>query len=225
MMKSHSFRLAAVALSLLCATQAHADEKTFGLSVLGAVLQKVTEQAAQEAGNAAGAAAADAVNGAASASGASNAGSGGKGWQINPNEQPHAPYSEPMTRAEHESMKVMWQKMITSQHVGTIYPDRKFKLLYIYPTYPWAENKRKGHVNGSYVDVIWSRSRVVQSVFQDQDGNYWTNRFYFMENAPAGSYFGERWKGEYDWQIARSSPPMAITKENALKYQNAVKVR
>lgn len=225
MMKSHSFRLAAVALSLLCATQAHADEKTFGLSVLGAVLQKVTEQAAQEAGNAAGAAAADAVNGAASAAGASNAGSGGKGWKINPNATLREPDGNSMTRGEHDGMKAMWQKMITSQHVGTIYPDRKFTLLYVYPSFRWEEVRRKAHVNGSYVETIAARNRLIQSVFQDQDGNYWSNRFFLVENAPPGSYFGERWRGDYEWLIASTSIPVAMTKENALKYQNAVKVR
>ena len=135
------------------------------------------------------------------------------------------PYDEPITRAELAGMKAQWQRMITRPEVANVVKDRRFKLVYLYPEFPWAENRKKQWVNNSYVDTIWSRSRVVISVFQDQDGKFWTNKFFFMENAPTGVFFGERWNGQYDMTLATTSLPKAITKEAALKYQNAVKVK
>ena len=152
-------------------------------------------------------------------------GSESAGSEVDTSFELKTPYDEPITRAELAGMKAQWQRMIARPEVANYIKDRRFKLVYAYPESPWAENRKKQWVNNSYVDTIWSRSRVVISVFQDQDGKYWTNKFFFMENAPAGVFFGERWNGQYDMTLASTSLPKAITKDAALKYQNAIKVK
>ena len=85
--------------------------------------------------------------------------------------------------------------------------------------------RKKQYVNNSWVDTIISRSRVYSATFQDQEGKYWNNRFYLVEKAPMGVYFGERWSGDYDYALPASAVPKALGKEAALKYQNAVKAK
>lgn len=145
--------------------------------------------------------------------------------QVDPNAALLPPNEQAPTRAELDGAKAQWGRVITDRNVADTQTQRKFSFVYAYPTSPWAEMRKKQHVNNSYVDTIVSRSRVFAAVFQDQEGKYWTNRFYLVEKAPLGVYFGERWSGDYDYALPASAVPKALSKEAALKYQNAVKVK
>ncbi len=147
------------------------------------------------------------------------------GAQVDPSAALLPPSPQDPTRAELEAAKVQWNRVITDRNVADIQSQRKFTFVYTYPTSPWDDMRKKQYVNNSYVDTIISRSRVFATVFQDQEGKYWTNRFYLIEKAPAGVYFGERWSGNYDYALPASAIPKALTKEAALKYQNAVKAK
>lgn len=143
--------------------------------------------------------------------------------QVDPNAALLPPSPQEPTRAELEAAKAQWQRVITDRNVADTQSRRKFTFVYTYPTSPWDDMRKKQYVNNSYVDTIISRSRVFATVFQDQEGKYWTNRFYLVEKAPAGVYFGERWSGNYEYALPASAIPKAMSKEAALKYQNAVK--
>lgn len=143
--------------------------------------------------------------------------------KADPNLQLLPPHEQPLSKGESDGARGQWARMIQTPDVANTQRSKRFTLSYLYATSPWAEMRKKQHVNNSYVDTIISRSRVVAAVFQDQDGNYWTNRFYLVEKAPIGVYFGERWSGDYDFALAASSIPRGITADAARKYQSAAK--
>lgn len=129
------------------------------------------------------------------------------------------PHAQALTSAEVAAAKAQWQQLITGRDLATVHKSRKFSISYVYASSPWQDMTKKQMIKGSYVDTIISRSRVVVAVFQDQDGKYWTNRFYLVEKAPVGVYFGERWSGQYEYALPESAIPVAIGKSAALKYQ------
>lgn len=143
--------------------------------------------------------------------------------KADPNLQLLPPHDQQLTKGESDGARAQWSRMIQTPDVANTQRSKRFTLSYLYATSPWAEMRKKQHVNNSYVDTIVSRSRVVAAVFQDQEGNHWTNRFYLVEKAPAGVYFGERWSGDYDFALAASSIPKGIVADAARKYQNAAK--
>lgn len=128
------------------------------------------------------------------------------------------------TRAELDGAKAQWQRVITDRNVAGTQTRRSFKLVYAYPATGWENMMKKQWVNNSHVDTVVSRSRVYVAVFQDQESKYWTHRFYLVEKAPPGVFFGERWAGHYDYALPASAVPVAIAAEAALKHQN-VKTR
>lgn len=142
-----------------------------------------------------------------------------------PNLTLREPSTDLPTKAELEGAKAQWQILIKSQAVGGTQSSRSFKLVYSYPATAFETQSKKQWVNNSYVDTIISRSRVYVAVFTDQDGKYWTNRFYLVEKAPAGEFFGRRWAGNYEYALPASALPVAIEKTAALKYQAAAKTR
>lgn len=142
-----------------------------------------------------------------------------------PNLALREPSADLPTKAEAEGAKAQWNSLIKSQAVGGTQSSRSFKLVYSYPATGFETQSKKQWVNNSHVDTIISRSRVYVAVFTDQDGKYWTNRFYLVEKAPAGVFFGERWSGNYEYALPASALPVAIEKSAALKYQSAAKTR
>ncbi len=142
-----------------------------------------------------------------------------------PNLALREPSTDLPTKAEAEGAKAQWHSLIKSQAVGGTQSTRSFKLVYSYPATAFETQSKKQWVNNSYVDTIISRSRVYVAVFTDQDGKYWTNRFYLVEKAPAGEFFGRRWAGNYEYALPASALPVAIEKTAALKYQTAAKTR
>ena len=143
--------------------------------------------------------------------------------KADPNLQLLPPHDQPLTKGESDGARAQWSRMIQTPDVANTQRSKRFTLSYLYATSPWAEMRKKQYVNNSFVDTIISRSRVVAAVFQDQEGNYWTNRFYLVEKAPTGVYFGERWSGDYDFALAASSIPKGIGADAARKYQSAAK--
>ncbi len=141
--------------------------------------------------------------------------------QADPNLTLLPPADPAPSRAELEGAKAQWQRVITDRNVADTQTQRKFKLVYVYPTSPWSEMRKKQFINNSWVDAVINRSRVYSATFQDQEGKYWNNRFYLVEKAPLGVYFGERWSGQYEYALPASAVPKALTKEAALKYQNS----
>ncbi|MBR7783562.1 hypothetical protein [Undibacterium luofuense] len=142
-----------------------------------------------------------------------------------PNLALREPAAELATRAEMEAAKQQWNILIKTQAVGGTQSTRTFRLVYTYPATAFETQHKKQWVNNTYADTIVSRSRVYVAVFQDQDSKYWTNRFYLVEKAPPGVYFGERWAGQYEYALPASALPVAIEKAAALKYQSAAKTR
>ncbi|MEK8051157.1 hypothetical protein AACH10_12975 [Ideonella sp. DXS22W] len=118
-----------------------------------------------------------------------------------------------------EAAKVQWARVIKDRNVADTQKTRSFTLVYTYPATGFENMTQKQVINNSYVDTIVSRSRVYVAVCQDQDRKYWTHRFYLVEKAPPGVFFGERWSGQYDHALPASAVPVAIASEAALKYQ------
>ena len=145
--------------------------------------------------------------------------------EVDPNLALLPPSDPAPTAKEMDGARNQWQRVISDRNVADTQSQRKFKLVYVYPTSPWSDMRKKQYVNNSWVDTIISRSRVYSATFQDQEGKYWNNRFYLVEKAPMGVYFGERWSGDYDYALPASAVPKALGKEAALKYQNAVKAK
>lgn len=145
--------------------------------------------------------------------------------QADPNLALREPSSDLPTKAELEAAKTQWGRVIKDRNVADTQKTRSFTLVYTYPATSFENMTKKQLVNNSYVDTIISRSRVYVAVFQDQDKKYWTNRFYLVEKAPAGVFFGERWAGNYEYALPASAVPVGIEKDAALKYQSSVKTR
>ncbi len=145
--------------------------------------------------------------------------------QADPNLALREPSPDLPTKAELEAAKTQWGRVIKDRNVADTQKTRSFTLVYTYPATAFENMTKKQLVNNSHVDTIVSRSRVYVAVFQDQDKKYWTNRFYLVEKAPAGVFFGERWAGNYEYALPASAVPVGIEKEAALKYQGSVKAR
>lgn len=145
--------------------------------------------------------------------------------KADPNLALREPSSDLPTKAELDAAKTQWGRVIKDRNVADTQKTRSFTLVYTYPATAFENMTKKQLVNNSYVDTIVSRSRVYVAVFQDQDKKYWTNRFYLVEKAPAGVFFGERWAGNYEYALPASAVPVGIEKDAALKYQSSVKTR
>lgn len=142
-----------------------------------------------------------------------------------PNLSLREPSNDLPSKQELEAAKNQWNILIKSQAVGGTQSKRQFKLVYAYPATAFENQSKKQWVNNTYTDTIVTRSRVYVAVFQDQENKYWTNRFYLVEKAPLGVFFGERWSGQYEYALPASALPVAIEKAAALKYQSAVKTK
>lgn len=145
--------------------------------------------------------------------------------QADPHLALREPSSDLPTPAELQAAKAQWGRVIKDRNVADTQKTRSFTLVYTYPATAFENMMKKQVVNNSYVDTIISRSRVYVAVMQDQDKKYWTHRFYLVEKAPAGVFFGERWSGSYDYALPASAVPVAVEKDAALKYQGAVRTR
>lgn len=139
--------------------------------------------------------------------------------QADPNLALREPSSDLPSMAELEAAKVQWARVIKDRNVADTQKTRSFTLVYTYPATGFENMTKKQVINNSYVDTIVSRSRVYVAVCQDQDKKYWTHRFYLVEKAPPGVFFGERWSGQYDHALPASAVPVAVAPEAALKYQ------
>ncbi|MBR7747075.1 hypothetical protein [Undibacterium baiyunense] len=142
-----------------------------------------------------------------------------------PNLSLREPSNDLPTKPELDAAKNQWNILIKSQAVGGTQSKRQFKLIYAYPATSFENQNKKQWVNNTYTDTIVTRSRVYVAVFQDQENKYWTNRFYLVEKAPLGVFFGERWSGQYEYALPASALPVAIDKTAALKYQSVVKTK
>ncbi|SFC75386.1 hypothetical protein SAMN05421780_10988 [Flexibacter flexilis DSM 6793] len=126
---------------------------------------------------------------------------------------------------EYEAAKEQFANFIVNPAVKNLNPDLKYKFVYAYPLEKWISMYVDKVINGSVQKTTESRRKTYVVVCTDQTGKYWTTQYLLVEKAPVGVYFEERWSDDYDYLVANTSIPVAISKQNALKYQGKLTVK
>lgn len=145
--------------------------------------------------------------------------------KVNENYQLKATTITSVPKAEYEAAKEQFARFIANPAVKNINPDLTYKFVYAYPLEKWISMYVDKLINGSVQKTTESRRKTYVVVCTDQTGKYWTTQYLLVENAPVGVYFEERWSGDYDYLVANTSIPVALSKQNALKYQGKLVVK
>lgn len=123
------------------------------------------------------------------------------------------PHAQALTSAEVAAAKAQWQQLITGRDLATVHKSRKFNFNICAPTA--AAGPGKADDQGQLCGHHHQPQPCGGGGVQGQDGKYWINRFYLVEKAPVGVYFGERWSEQYEYALPSAIQSLSVNPQRS----------